>query len=106
MNALESVIPAFTGSMIFISVLLGGTHSERKRTAAWILGLTSQLLLFTYGGLTGNWSFSSHLLVAGAFAFNLLSPVVERWKRKRLQKGAIELVKSQESVKDQTRLET
>ncbi len=69
-------IPAFTGAMIFISVLIANRNDPRKRRLAWLLGLVSQLMLIAFGLLTKNYAFSSHVLVAGAFAFNLI------WKPK------------------------
>jgi hypothetical protein len=64
-------IPLTTGTMIFTSVLLAGTGSVGKRRLAWLLGCLSQCLLLTFGVLTEHYTFTSHLPVALAFAFNL-----------------------------------
>lgn len=71
MKAAE-LIPLLTGVLIFISILIANQNDPSKRRLAWILGLVSQMLLITFGVLTGNYAFGSHVLVAGAFAYNLL----------------------------------
>lgn len=66
------LIPVLTGVLIFISILIANQNDPRKRRTAWILGLASQVLLIAFGLLTGNYAFGSHLLVAGAFGYNLV----------------------------------
>jgi len=65
-------IPLFTGVVIFISILVANQNDPRKRRLAWLLGLLSQLALIAFGLLTKNYAFISHVLVASAFAFNLV----------------------------------
>lgn len=66
------LIPLATGGLIFVSILIANQNDPRKRRTAWILGLVSQLLLITFGVLTGNYAFASHVLVALAFGYNLI----------------------------------
>lgn len=73
---LADVIPACTGLLIFVSVLLAGTTPTsprfgRNRTWSWSLGAASQVLLILYGVFTHTYTFGSHALVAGAFLTNL-----------------------------------
>lgn len=68
---IADVIPAITGIMIFVSVLLAGTKQLPKIRLAWMLGLGSQVLLVGFGVLTGHYAFGMHLLVASAFAVNI-----------------------------------
>lgn len=69
---IAELIPTLTGIMIFISVILAGRKTELTMKQAWILGLISQVLLIVFGALVGHFAFFTHVLVAGAFAYNLL----------------------------------
>lgn len=69
---MAEIIPLFTGALIFISILIANQNDPRKRRLAWVLGLISQIGLISFGLLTGNYAFTSHVLVAAAFAYNLL----------------------------------
>lgn len=79
MNDWAEVIPWFTGTMIFVSVLIANQNDPSKRRTAWILGVVSQLLVVTFGVVTGNYGFGSHLLVAGAFMYNITRKA-PKWK--------------------------
>ena len=85
------LIPILTGLMIFISVLMAktlGEKAKRYRQVAWTLGLISQLILVAFGWLTGYYGFATHVLIAGAFAWNMWSDSTvakRRYMRRRIK---------------------
>lgn len=71
MHALDWAVdrlPLLTGPMIFLSVWMVKDHFR----TAMILGLAAQVMLVIFGTWTGHWDFLSHVLVALAFARNLV----------------------------------